>query len=772
MANDVSELETRITFHSIGAEREGDGRGSKDHGLNTEQIRLADDHSRVALGGSNETNQAVSAVTVIPEPDERYTPSPAIAQRRKQNASAVDGLAVFLLNEARPEEETVYSAPSTSSKEDVSYDKRSQNRSLVCNKCWQHFYTGPQILQPFISNSSITYTASLDELENSINNCSMCRFFLKSIQLRQKSTENYLEIGSPSERFLLEVSTGTKTKHPNPETAWLAVHCNELRVGTFVVFSDDPTTASYIRRRDMNFDVGSDASYQLAKTWLQECVEEHEGCPKYEQQPLPARVLDVTPIDGSLQHQIRLCVPNGEAAAYTTLSYCWGGPQPFSTQKSTLETLMKGIDMQQLPSTICDAITVTRRLGLRYLWVDAFCIIQDDDLDKQKEIARMGEIYQHSYCTIIAECAAKVSDGFLHKKPEPPDCSQYRLPYVVPDGGVGTMLLRSQEAYGYDPLEEPLNARGWTLQERLLPPRQLLYTSRSLRWKCQSREYVDGGVTFNMYDEPYLYSMTRVLDVASGKLPTPDLGNGVIDPWNPWGFWKRLIMEFSRRLCTDPADRVRAIGGIAKEFQKVWSPGSRYLAGHPECYLFESLAWRVDPFKMASRRGGYRAPSWSWMAAEGVIIYDEEPKSSQRAVEVLECNVTPTLSFTPFGDISHGVLKLHGYVREARWLSDSQGAQHIHFTHDLEFLEDSQNQHGYTVTVFPDSVEDIVGNGVVWCLITSASRTAACGLVLDVVEAGERCFRRVGYFNLASHRWAYGLGLDSSSDKHQVITIV
>ncbi|KAF8838343.1 HET-domain-containing protein [Paxillus ammoniavirescens] len=632
------------------------------------------------------------------------------------------------------------------------------------------------MLQPFISKSSIDYTTSLDELENSLDNCSMCRFFLESIQLRQRTAEGYLEIGSPSEQFLLTVSTGTKTKYPNPETAWLAVHCNELRVGTFVVFSDDPTTAGHIHRRDMNFDVGADASYKLAKTWLQECIEGHEECPKYKHQPLPTRVLDVAPVDDP-QHQIRLCVPNGEAAAYTALSYCWGGPQPFSTQKSTLETYLKGIDMQQLPSTIRDAITVTRKLGLRYLWIDAFCIIQDDDLDKQKEIARMGEIYRHSYCTIIAECAARVIDGFLHKKPEPPDCTQYRLPYVVPDGAVGTMLLRSQETYGYDPLEEPLNARGWTLQERLLPPRQLLYTSRSLRWKCQLREYTDGGVTFNSYDEPYLYSMTRVLDVASGKLPAPDLANGIIDPWNPWQFWKRLIMEFSRRLCTDPADRVRAIGGIAKEFQRVWSPGSRYLAGHPECHLFESLAWRVDPFKIVpSRRGGYRAPSWSWMAAEGEILYDEELEGSHRAVEVVECNVTPASSFAPFGDISSGVLKLHGHVREARWLSHGKGAQHISFIDDPEFLRDSQNLDRYTVTAFPDSAED-TRREVVWCLLTSGSRTSACGLVLEVVDAGERCFRRVGYFKIP-RPWGYGLGLDSAdmelgrADRYEVITIV
>ncbi|KAI9458224.1 heterokaryon incompatibility protein-domain-containing protein [Boletus coccyginus] len=573
----------------------------------------------------------------------------------------------------------------------------SRQNSLVCNECWQHFYAGPQLLQPFISDSIIEYTTSLDDLQSSIDAscCSMCRLLLHSIQLRQKDGENYLEISSLSEQLLLKVSTGTRTKHVTH-----ILPC--LDTWNDVWSEDDPMTAVYIRRRDINLDVGSDASYQLAKTWLQECIQGHEDCPKYKDGPLPTRVLDVTPIGDS---QIRLWVPDGKAAPYTALSYCWGGPQPFSTQKSTMEAYLRDIDLHKLPSTIRDAITVTRGLGLRYLWIDAFCIIQDDDLDKRKEIARMGEIYQFSYCTIIAECSERASDGFLHKRTEPPDCPQYRLPYIVPDG-VGTMLLRSQDAYHYDPLEEPLNARGWTLQERLLPPRQLIYSAHRLRWKCHTREDTDGGVSFNMYDEPLLYSMSRVLDVASGRIPAPNLDNGIIDPWNPWLFWKRLVMEFSRRLCTDPADRVRAIGGAAKEFERVWGPSSRYLAGHHECFLFESLAWRVNPFKMAPRRGGYRAPSWSWMAAEGEITYDEEPKGSRRAIEILECDVTLTSSFAPYGDLSHGVLKLRGHPRPAQWYPSSQGALHVVLAEDLEFLQDCHNHEVYEMGTFPDSVED------------------------------------------------------------------
>jgi Heterokaryon incompatibility protein (HET) len=72
---------------------------------------------------------------------------------------------------------------------------------------------------------------------------------------------------------------------------------------------------------------------------------------------------------------------------------------------------------------------VARKLKLDYLWIDALCIVQDDDVDKQKEISNLPSIYKNSYVTISAATAATNSEGFLHKRGLPPTCRRFAMRY-------------------------------------------------------------------------------------------------------------------------------------------------------------------------------------------------------------------------------------------------------------------------------------------------------------------------------------------------------
>jgi hypothetical protein len=61
---------------------------------------------------------------------------------------------------------------------------------------------------------------------------------------------------------------------------------------------------------------------------------------------------------------------------------------------------------------------VTSALGFLYIWIDALCIIQDSDEDKQSEMSKMGEIYRDSRLTIMAAHGVGVESGlFVRRDP-------------------------------------------------------------------------------------------------------------------------------------------------------------------------------------------------------------------------------------------------------------------------------------------------------------------------------------------------------------------
>jgi hypothetical protein len=93
-----------------------------------------------------------------------------------------------------------------------------------------------------------------------------------------------------------------------------------------------------------------------------------------------------------------------EFPAYVTLSYVWGNvAEPSSTDPNKLS--------REAPQLIQDAMEVTRRLGYKYLWVDRYCIPQDDVAAKHTQIKNMNEIYAKSAITIIASAANSPCDG-------------------------------------------------------------------------------------------------------------------------------------------------------------------------------------------------------------------------------------------------------------------------------------------------------------------------------------------------------------------------
>lgn len=94
-------------------------------------------------------------------------------------------------------------------------------------------------------------------------------------------------------------------------------------------------------------------------------------------------------------------------ARYVTLSHVLMASMPGRSQthvktvKANLDSRLRSIPVNDLLKTFQDAIQICARLGVEFPWIDALCIIQDDDQDWEREASRMGKYYRNAYVTIV-----------------------------------------------------------------------------------------------------------------------------------------------------------------------------------------------------------------------------------------------------------------------------------------------------------------------------------------------------------------------------------
>ncbi|KAH9204582.1 heterokaryon incompatibility protein-domain-containing protein, partial [Leptodontidium sp. 2 PMI_412] len=89
---------------------------------------------------------------------------------------------------------------------------------------------------------------------------------------------------------------------------------------------------------------------------------------------------------------------------FVALSYVWGKLRVLLLLKENrhLSEQPKALEREVLPKTVQESILLTRMLGERYLWVDALCIVQDDDSLKIPQITQMDKIYLSAALTIVS----------------------------------------------------------------------------------------------------------------------------------------------------------------------------------------------------------------------------------------------------------------------------------------------------------------------------------------------------------------------------------
>ncbi|KIW79827.1 hypothetical protein Z517_06442 [Fonsecaea pedrosoi CBS 271.37] len=368
------------------------------------------------------------------------------------------------------------------------------------------------------------------------------------------------------------------------------------------------------------------------KDWLQCCREEHQCSLLTQSGEHPRRLIEVVS-----ETTLRLIdtseLATGQKLDYVALSYCWGqGHSRGRTTPCNLDKRRIRFEISELPKTIRDALSLVRRLELRYLWVDQVCIsqkiqrdqntiIQGDDEgdgfddcegdlcsacnhdageDWDAEASRMHVIYGNAVFTLCA-CSSKSSrDGLIWPR-------KAWTHKVVPFYFEGQWLVNYDMSLNQVRATAPLSKRAWTLQEERLSPRLLYYCGQRVYWSCVEKQGTEidirsagkhdgGGVT--LFEEEDGFEQMSVAQGERARLHQE---------------WSDVIEAYCPREITKTTDRFPAISGLAAQYLSTYvTPNQEYLAGLWRDTFPEDLAWSVrtagDPRKALVDI----APSWSW----------------------------------------------------------------------------------------------------------------------------------------------------------------
>jgi len=428
-------------------------------------------------------------------------------------------------------------------------------------------------------------------------------------------------------------------------------------------------------------NTASEESFEKAQHWIRECLANHKLCGTDGPSALPTRILDLGKAPeneaGGGEPDVQLLESSGQSARYISLSHSWGGEQPLTTTTATVEKHKAGIPLASLPRTFQDAVHIARRFGIRYLWIDSLCIIQDSAEDWQQEASRMASIYRNSWLTVYATASSSPSSGIFRNKqavwiqaddpedetlddlfPEAAKLRQdlrlsLRFATTHPDLGQWAEPERQQSAL-------PLMTRAWAYQERLLSPRVLHFGPQEVFWECmQDLDCECGGMKWRSRhmgsyanrdtagELPPKVSHYAALHVGAAaqtsKIKAEKRRKKLLSRW------EEMVGEYTRRSLTFPADRLPAFSGVAGEM--VAALGMRYRAGQWEETLPAALLYeRSNCTKLArlTMDDARPAPSWSWASVDGPVRFliplggRPEWANSTEFAQVLELRCVPS----------------------------------------------------------------------------------------------------------------------------------
>ncbi|KAJ8128106.1 hypothetical protein O1611_g5530 [Lasiodiplodia mahajangana] len=386
-------------------------------------------------------------------------------------------------------------------------------------------------------------------------------------------------------------------------------------------FQIEPTSSSLspegllmLARSQCRTWTGHNDVFALASSWLNNCRNRHPECSQlYMEGWKPTRLLDI-----SEEGKVKLVEGKSVAAqqVYATLSHCWGTNE-FLVLKSNNKLLFEeGIETSEFPLTFQETILTVRRLGLQYLWVDCYCIIQGRQDEKaQKDWAteshRMRDVYANSLLNIGALESHNPAGGLFRTRQY---ARKSRILWSPSEyNGINAYSI-STRTYGRSHISwhcdhsrymqsSHLKKRGWVLQEYVLAPRALSFGDEAIFWQCSQQATSNG-----LGESEGLHEHSR----DEWRLQDPFWLLSNLDTAQPQRIkmkWIYTLHRYSQSALTYPeTDIFAALYGAGSQLERLC--GARYMDGMLSSALLDTLLYGNYSNGKSKRRDDL--PTWHW----------------------------------------------------------------------------------------------------------------------------------------------------------------